>query len=80
MLKNLKDNTGVLEPLDHKKAGNFFHCKHCIEQFLGSDLHQLMTPAEYGQYEASAYSLDGENIVVVWCKRCKREVWDSRVL
>jgi hypothetical protein len=71
--------------LDYKKAKRFFHCKNCIEQFLGSELHQSMTPSDYGLYEASTYAFkqpDGSepDILVLWCKRCKRSVWDSRLM
>jgi formylmethanofuran dehydrogenase subunit E len=70
-------------PLEYKKTKEFFHCKYCTEQFLGSDLHQVMTPKEYGLYEVGSYEFtypDGNKamIAVVWCKRCGRNVWDSR--
>lgn len=79
-MKKERENT-TTEILEYSKAGNFFHCKHCIEQFLGSELHCVMTPREYGSYEVSSYPLKtGETIVVVWCKKCGREVWDSREL
>ena len=71
--------------LDYNKAKRFFHCKNCLEPFIGSELHQLMTPSDYGLYEASTYAFkhaDGSksDILVVWCKRCKRNVWDSRLM
>ena len=70
-------------PIDYKRAKEFFHCKHCIEQFLGSELHDIMTPKDYGMYEVGTYEFaypDGSkaDIAVVWCKRCGRKVWDSR--
>ena len=71
--------------LSYSKTKGFFHCKDCMEQFLGSPLHQTMSPRDYGMYEAGqqlfAYP-GGEKrmIVVVWCKRCRRLVWDSRHL
>lgn len=69
--------------LDYKKMKEFFHCKYCIEQFIGSELHDVMTPKDYGMYEAGTLNFtypDGRNeeIAVVWCKRCGRRVWDSR--
>jgi uncharacterized protein with PIN domain len=69
--------------LEYKKTKEFFHCKHCIEQFLGSELHDIMTPRDYGMYEVGLYDFkmpDGSTseIVVVWCKRCGRKVWDGR--
>lgn len=72
-----------VKELNYNKALNFLHCKSCIEQFLGSDLHKVMTPKEYGLYEASSYeyehpSGEKEIIIVIWCKRCGRSVWDSR--
>jgi uncharacterized protein with PIN domain len=70
-------------PLDYKQTREFFHCKHCIEQFMGSELHDIMTPRDYGMYEVGVYDFvypDGSlaPIVVVWCKRCGRKVWDGR--
>jgi hypothetical protein len=67
---------------DYKKAKKFFHCKNCMESFLGSELHESMTPRQYGNYEVSTYDLEtpsGESVetVVVWCKRCGKEVWNS---
>jgi hypothetical protein len=69
--------------LNVNKAKNFFHCGNCIEQFLGSSLHKVMTPKEYGLYEVSTYEFAYPNgtraeIMVVWCKRCGKSVWDSR--
>lgn len=71
--------------IDYTKAKTFFHCKECIEQFLGSPLHQSMTPKDYGVYEVNSLAFtypDGniKDIVVVWCKRCGKKVWDSRIL
>lgn len=71
--------------LSYRKAKNFFHCKSCMQQFLNSPLHEVMTPKEYGLYEVSTYDFkdpDGaeREITVVWCKRCGRQIWDSRSL
>lgn len=71
--------------ISYRKAKKFFHCKNCIEQFLGSPLHEVMTPKEYGMYEVSTYDFsypDGSiaEIIVVWCKRCGRKIWDGRNL
>ena len=69
--------------LDYKKTKEFFHCKYCIEQFLGSELHDVMTPKDYGMYEVGTIDFiypggEKDEIAVVWCKRCGRKVWDSR--
>ena len=84
-MKNNFTNKEQIEgtELDYKKAKQFFHCKHCIEQFFGSELHEMMTPRDYGMYEVGTYDFeypDGTNveIVVAWCKRCGRKVWDGR--
>ena len=71
--------------LSYRKSKSFFHCKSCIDQFLGSPLHEVMTPKEYGLYEVSSYEFlypDGTkaDITVVWCKRCSQKVWDGRDL
>lgn len=63
----------------------FMHCKHCMDQFLGSPLHGQVSPREYGQYELAFTPFeypDGHvaQIVVAFCKRCQRVVWDSRRL
>lgn len=79
------DDIKIIEniQLDYKKSKNFFHCKNCIEQFLGSELNKIMTPKEYGLYEIGMYDFcypDGTmaTIPVVWCKRCGKRVWDGR--
>ena len=69
--------------LSYNKAKDFFQCKHCINEFMNNSLHEHMTPREYGMYEASFYPFiypggKKAQIVVVWCKRCGRVVWDSR--
>lgn len=71
--------------LKYGKSKNFLHCAHCIKQFMGSELNETMTARDYGMYEVSGYPFvypDGTraDIVVVWCKRCNRKVWDSRHL
>ena len=66
--------------IDYNAMKQFFHCKNCIEQFLRSPLHEVMTPREYGQYEVGTYDMEGKEIAVVWCKRCGKVVWDSRQL
>lgn len=63
----------------------FLHCKHCLSNFLGSDLHEQHTPQQAMNYEASSYPYtysDGTTarILVLWCKDCHRRVWDSRHL
>ena len=84
MKKKIKSsNIDSESGLDYSLVKSFMHCAHCMEQFLGSPLHDVMTPGEYGLYEASRYPFtysDGTHadIVVVWCKRCGRSVWDSR--
>ena len=71
--------------LNKNKAKGFMHCSYCLKQFEGSQLHGVMTPRAYGMYEASLYPFVfpggiKEEIVVVWCKRCGRPIWDSRFL
>lgn len=66
--------------LEYEKTKTFFHCSACIKPFLGSTLHEVMTPGDYGSYEAGLYQLDNLEIVVLWCKRCHRQVWNSLAL
>lgn len=67
---------------DYNKAKMFFHCRSCIEPFMGSELHESMTPREYGNYEIGTYDIkEGDTtkeVVVAWCKRCQKEVWNSQ--
>ena len=71
--------------LDYKKAGMFLHCKTCLDKFLGSKDNKKMSPRDFGSYEISDYVFTypnklKANILVLWCKRCGKEVWDSRHL
>ena len=86
-MKYTKDEIKNIEAteIDYTKTKTFFHCKNCIEQFMGSPLHQSMTPRDYGVYEVGSLAFtypDGsiKDIVVVWCKRCGKIVWDNRML
>ena len=79
----IKEIKGV--ELFSKKAKKFFECKGCIKKLMESGSREYLTPREYGMYEASLYPFvypSGEKteIVVIWCKRCKSVVWDSRFL
>ena len=71
--------------LDYKKAGMFLHCKSCLNKFLGSEANKKMSPRDFGSYEISDYIFTypdkkTANILVFWCKRCGKSVWDSRFL
>lgn len=64
---------------------NWLHCKHCLSEFMNSPQHEVMSPRDYCSYEVSSYPFKypngvNANILVVWCKRCHRQVWDSRHL
>lgn len=64
------------------------HCKNCIDDLINNPKnpnHGILSPEEYGQYEAKYHHItypDGTNagIIGIWCKHCKRPVWDSRHL
>ncbi len=63
----------------------FLHCAKCLREFYDGVFGDGLSPGEALSYEATAYplKLGGRKmarIVVVWCKRCKRVVWDSRHL
>lgn len=69
--------------LAYKNTRHFLHCKDCIDKFLASDLSKVMTQKDYSIYEVGTMDFkypDGktEKIMVVWCKRCKNRIWDSR--
>lgn len=73
------------EQLNIDDSEMFLHCKECLQKFLGSPSHSTMTPSEAMEYEASAVPLTYPNgktalVVVIWCKRCGKKVWDSRHL
>lgn len=70
-------------PLNRSRAKGFFQCKDCAEEFKKNNLSEFLSIKEYGMYEASLYCFeypDGKkaDIVVIWCKRCGKPVWDSR--
>jgi hypothetical protein len=75
----------VLDPEIYMQA---LHCAHCIDDLINNPLnpsYQKESPEEYGQYEAKHHKIeypDGTTagIVALWCKRCKKLVWDSRHL
>jgi hypothetical protein len=69
--------------LHYGRAKNFLHCRGCMEYFIESPLHEHMTPRDWGMYEASTYVFTypgGKkgDIIVFWCKRCSKPIWDSR--
>ncbi len=69
--------------LSYKNSKMFLHCQSCLGPFLNSAEHAKMSPREAMNYEVSSCPFkypDGmvANIIVVWCKRCGRSVWDSR--
>ena len=71
--------------LSYVKAKDFFRCKNCIDKFSKSALNKTMSPREYGMYEVSKYTFRyprsrKAEVIVVWCKRCGRNIWDSRDL
>jgi hypothetical protein len=71
--------------MDYSKAEMFMHCKFCLNQYNVTDVKYEYSPHEWLNYEASDYPYeypDGTKarIIVVWCKRCKQKVWDSRHL
>ena len=39
--------------IDYNKAKSFFHCKKCMDNFIDSPLHSVMTPRDYGSYEVN---------------------------
>jgi hypothetical protein len=67
--------------LDYKKANMFAHCNHCLKKGLPYN----ESPDSYMNYQMTSYPFTypdktKANILVVWCKKCKREIWDSRHL
>jgi len=78
--KKIKDRV-----LSISKAKDFFHCKSCEVQFDSGPLKQSMTLRDFGLYEISKYAFlypgkkKSVDIVVVWCKRCGRNIWDNRL-
>lgn len=71
--------------LDYKKVSNFLHCGDCLDKYNKSSLRHSLSPHEAMSYELSGYHFvypDGKkaHILVVWCRKCKKSVWDSRHL
>ena len=61
----------------------FMHCKYCLKEF--DENPKGMSPQEAMAYEISSYPFEypngiTANIIVVWCKKCHRQVWDTRHL
>lgn len=73
-----------VEKLKYEDVKNFLHCKHCIEQFLESPLHEVMTPRDYSLYELGLSDLEEDGnvrpVFILWCRRCGRQVWNSTIL
>ena len=62
----------------------YFHCKACLpkkhEYFPAGE-----SPQSFMSYEVSSYGFTYPsgvmaNILVVWCKKCGKSIWDSRHL
>ncbi len=72
--------------LKYNNPGSMFlHCAKCLQEFYDGKFGKGQSPGEALSYEATGYLLKtGKNrmarIVVIWCKRCKRSIWDSRHL
>lgn len=75
--------------LDYNKSSMFLHCKHCMNKYMkereknGGESKE--SPKDAMKYEAASYPMEFpdkhiENILVVWCSKCGKEVWDSRHL
>ena len=67
-----------------KDVGMFLHCRKCLPK-SPKDMPEGESAHTYMEYEASTYVFHypgGTNagIFVLWCKKCGREVWDSRHL
>lgn len=61
------------------------HCKSCLDEHNNGPYKDVMSPHEAMSYEAWAYEFEyaggfKAGIVVVFCKKCGRKVWDSRHL
>ena len=74
------------QELNYNEPGiQFMHCAKCLREFYDGTFGDGQSPGEALNYEATGYLLKlGGNkmarIIVVWCKRCKTPVWDSRHL
>ena len=73
--------------LNNEDSVQFFHCKTCFEQSLKEHgtKNEAWSPKKTLSYELSAIPIkypDGSTIgvVVAWCNRCEKSIWDSRHL
>ena len=71
--------------IKYEEATMFMHCQNCLSKFIGSELHSYKSAHEAMEYEVSSAPFvypDGTkaSVLVVWCKKCGKEVWDSRHL
>ena len=67
---------------DYNKAEPFLHCSRCLTEFYENPEGSVENAMAY---QASGYRIEHEDkpneyFVVLWCKKCKQEVWNSRHL
>lgn len=74
--KVLKDFPGdPFKRYDYNSALGFLNCRICL-----AEKPEDRTPQEWNSLEAALMPLGGKNIVVLFCKRCGRMVWDTEGL
>lgn len=75
--------------LKYDKSTQFLHCDHCLNEYFkereANFGESALSPRDAMKYETASYPFkfpDGhsEAIIVVWCSKCGRDVWDSRHL
>ena len=71
--------------IEYEDTVRFCHCSHCFDEYQKSGQDSRYAPCEFLEYEGGVVPFkypDGKtaSIFVLWCKRCKRKVWDSRHL
>lgn len=70
--------------LNYEDSVMFLHCRTCLPKIPG-DMPEGKSAHDIMNYEASSLKFtypDGKiaNIMVLWCKKCSKQVWDSRHL
>ena len=71
--------------LDYEKVELFCHCEHCLKDKKENKFGVGKSPEESMNYALGLHPFkypDGTTarVVALFCKRCKRVVWDTRHL
>lgn len=82
-----KEDIEFLQKADvsYEKAKMFMHCKTCIKDHQEGVFGGEQSPKDALSYAMGSVPLESPegkvfNVVVVYCKRCEKPIWDSKHL